>query len=133
MTRRLALALGLLVLPLPAVGGTVVVRPEVDLDAGSVTEAALDARPGDEIRVELPTRGGTGYSWTGLTRGAGLVRSGATATMPADPGRPGGAGLEVFTYSATSPGSATLAFHYTRPWEKAGPAASVRVAVEVHQ
>ena len=128
---QLALALGLLVLPLPALAGTVVVRPEVDLDAGSATELAIEARPGDEIRVELPTRGGTGYSWTGVAKGAGLVRAGATATMPADPGTPGGAGLEVFPYSATAPGSATPAFDYARPWAKAGPAARVRVAVVV--
>jgi predicted secreted protein len=127
---RSRLAMALLMLPLCASAETVIVRPSVDLQGSPSLRMEVAARPGDEVRVELPTQSGTGYAWAGQVQGSAVREAGPATRTEA--GSVGGPGTQTFAYVAQSAGPATLHFAYGRPWEPAEAAvARLTVGVEV--
>ena len=89
---------------------------------------------GGTIVVHLEVTGGTGYSWALAKNGAPQLKALGKPFMekPKD-SRPGATEIQVFRFKAVSAGSATVEFHYARPWEKDTPAAKtfqVQIAVQ---
>jgi predicted secreted protein len=79
---------------------------------------------GGAVVVRLEVTGGTGYSWALAKNGAPQLKALGKPSMekPKD-SRPGATEIQVFRFKAVSAGSATLEFHYARPWEKDTPLA----------
>jgi len=96
----------------------------------------IDARLGQRFEVHLPGNPSTGYRWALIdpvpaqARQVGVVR----VDRIGGSGSPIGAPVqEVFTFEATRPGTAALAFEYRRAWEadSVPPAQRARYRLEV--
>lgn len=92
-----------------------------------LTEASnnttLDARAGEELRIELPAQMGTGYSWSFTPETAalfhqGLVKSLGEPTLRRPAETPGAPETQVFRLQLLHEGTAAIALGYWQPWQR---------------
>ena len=106
---------------LPAADATITVTKE---QGGR--EIAL--KVGDILRIELPGKGGTGYSWFAEANGAPYLKLMDQTTRQhkeggvGGPVRVGGPVQQVWRFKAAQPGATEIKLDYYRPWEGAGKA-----------
>jgi predicted secreted protein len=77
---------------------------------------------GDILRIELPGKGGTGYSWFAEANGAPYLKLMDQTTRQLKEGRVGGPVMQVWRFKAAQPGATEIKLDYYRPWEGAGKA-----------
>ena len=77
---------------------------------------------GDILQIELPSRGGTGYSWFPEATGAPYLKLMSEATQPVGESRPGSPVKQVWRFKAEKPGACEIKMAYFRPWEGVGKA-----------
>jgi predicted secreted protein len=83
-------------------------------------EVAL--KVGTILRIELPGRGGTGYSWFAEATGAPYLKLVDQDTRQVKEGRLGGPVIQVWRFRAEKPGATEIKMAYYRPWEGVGQA-----------
>jgi predicted secreted protein len=83
-------------------------------------EVAL--KVGNILRIELPGRGGTGYSWFAEDTFAPYLKLVDQATVQVKEGRLGGPVIQVWRFRAEKPGATEIKMAYYRPWEGVGQA-----------
>ncbi len=79
---------------------------------------------GDELVVRLPSNRTTGYSWSLVMTGSGVLKQQGEAayeTLRSDRRLMGAGGVEIWKFCAVKAGALTLTFNYRRPWEKDVP------------
>ena len=96
--------------PLPAADATLTVTKE---QAGR--EIAL--KVGDVLLIELPGKGGTGYSWFAQASGAPYLKLMDQTTRQLKEGLLGGPVMQVWRFQAEQPGICVISLAYYRPWE----------------
>lgn len=107
-----------------------ILSPSV-LPAGEAAITATKEQSGREIalqtgnilRVELPSRGGTGYSWFAQATGAPCLKLMSEAAEKNGEPRPGAPVTQVWLFKAEQPGTCEISLAYYRPWEGVGKAA----------
>ena len=77
---------------------------------------------GDTLQIELPSRGGTGYSWSVEANGAPYLKLLSQSTRAAQEPRPGSPVMQVWLFKAAQPGACEIKMAYYRPWEGVGKA-----------
>ena len=77
---------------------------------------------GDTLQIELPSRGGTGYSWFVEANGAPCLKLMSQSTRAAQEPRPGAPVMQVWRFKAQKPGATEIKMAYYRPWEGVGKA-----------
>jgi len=95
---------------LPAAEATLTVTREQD-----GREVAL--KVGSILRIELPGRSGTGYTWLPEVTGAPYLKLMDQTTRQIKEGRPGGPVMQVWSFKAVRPGATEIKMVYYRPWE----------------
>ena len=92
----------------------------------TVTKAQGDReialKVGDTLQIELPSRGGTGYSWSVEANGAPYLKLLSQSTRAAQEPRPGSPVMQVWRFKAEQPGACEIKIAYYRPWEGVGKA-----------
>ena len=78
---------------------------------------------GDIVQIELPTSGGTGYTWMVNTPGAPYLKLMSQATRAVGEIRPGSPVMQVWRFQAQQSGETEINLAYYRPWEEVGKAA----------
>ena len=101
--------------PLLAADATVTVTKE---QAGR--EIAL--KVGNILLIELPGKGGTGYSWLVEENFAPYLKLLDQTTRQLKEGRLGGPVMQVWRFKAEQPGACEIKMAYYRPWEGIGKA-----------
>ena len=77
---------------------------------------------GDILRIELPGKGGTGYSWLAEATFAPYLKLMDQATRQLKEGRLGGPVMQIWRFKAQKPGATEIKMAYYRPWEVVGKA-----------
>ena len=77
---------------------------------------------GDILRIELPGKGGTGYSWLAEATFAPYLKLMDQATRQLKEGRLGGPVMQIWRFKAEKPGVTEISMAYYRPWEGIGQA-----------
>ncbi|MBU4232617.1 MAG: protease inhibitor I42 family protein [Proteobacteria bacterium] len=83
---------------------------------------------GNILLIELPGKGGTGYSWLVEAAGAPYLKLMDHTTRQLKEGRLGGPDrlggpvMQVWRFKATQPGACEIKIAYYRPWEGVGKA-----------
>ena len=77
---------------------------------------------GNILLIELPGKGGTGYSWLVTATGAPYLKLMSEATQPVGESRPGSPVKQVWRFKAEKPGACEIKMAYFRPWEGVGKA-----------
>ncbi len=80
-------------------------------------------KAGDIVQIELPTAGGTGYTWTVTTPGAPCLKLMSQTTRAVGETRPGSPVMQVWRFQAQQAGETKINLAYYRPWEGVGKAA----------
>jgi inhibitor of cysteine peptidase len=95
--------------------------------------AALDVDRGTTLVIKLPANPTTGYSWSLVTSGAGVVSQGEpTFVRDASTDKLGAGGAEAWSFTAQQSGEQELRFEYRRAWEREqSPAKVVTYAIRV--
>ena len=107
--------------PLLAADATVTVTKE---QAGR----EITLKVGDILLIELPGKGGTGYSWLVEETFAPYLKLLDHTTrqlqedQPGGPVRVGGPVMQVWRFKAAQPGACEIKIAYYRPWEGVGKA-----------
>lgn len=79
----------------------------------------ISIAPSTTLIVKLPTQFGTGYSWQAVELPSTLLSPvGKPRVETTDARGAGRQDRQVFTFTPQKSGSASLKFHYVRPWEK---------------
>lgn len=78
---------------------------------------------GNILRIKLPGRGGTGYTWLVEANGAPYLKLMDQATEKVGERRPGSPVMQVWRFKAEQPGTTEIKLAYCRPWEGPGKAA----------
>jgi len=110
--------------PLMAADATITVTKE---QGGR--EIAL--KVGDILQIELPSRGGTGYSWFAEATGAPYLKLMSQSTRAAQEPRPGSPVMQVWRFKAEKPGATEINMAYYRSWEGVGKAKD-RFLIKLH-
>jgi len=79
---------------------------------------------GDELVIRLLSNRTTGYSWSLVMTGSGVLEQEGEAayeTQRSDRRVMGAGGVEIWKFRAVKTGLITLKFNYRRPWEKDVP------------
>jgi predicted secreted protein len=82
----------------------------------------ITLKVGAILQIELPTRGGTGYSWLVEANGAPYLKLMAEATQSVGEPHPGSPLTQVWRFKAEKPGVCEVKMAYFRPWEGVGKA-----------
>jgi len=77
---------------------------------------------GNILRIELPGRGGTGYSWLAEATGAPHLKLVDQTTQKAGERRLGAPVIQVWRFRAEKPGATEIKMAYYRTWEGVGQA-----------
>jgi len=77
----------------------------------------LALKVGNILQIELPGRGGTGYSWLAEATGAPYLKLLDQATRQLKEGLPGGPVMQIWRFKAEKPGVTEIRLAYYRPWE----------------
>ena len=72
---------------------------------------------GNILQIELPGRGGTGYSWLAEDTFAPYLKLLDQATRQLKAGLPGGPVVQIWRFKAEKPGATEISLAYFRPWE----------------
>ena len=72
---------------------------------------------GNILQIELPGRGGTGYSWLAEATFAPYLKLLDQATRQLKEGLPGGPVMQIWRFKAEKPGVTEISMAYFRPWE----------------
>ena len=87
----------------------------------TVTKEQVDRqialKVGNILQIELPGRGGTGYSWLAEATGAPYLKPLDQATRQLKEGLPGGPVRQIWRFKAEKPGVTEIRLAYYRPWE----------------
>ncbi len=79
---------------------------------------AVRLRPGDRLRLTLPSNGTTGFSWTVARMPPHLRRVADRVEAPAaSPGLVGAEGRQTLIFEAKRRGSGVLRLSYRQPWK----------------
>jgi predicted secreted protein len=101
--------------PLLAAEATITVTKEQ-----SGREIALKVE--DILLIELPAKGGTGYSWAAEGTCPPYLKLLDQTTRQLTEGRVGGPVMQVWRFKAGQPGTCEINMAYFRPWEGVGKA-----------
>ena len=101
--------------PLLAADATVTVTKE---QAGR----EITLKVGNILLIELPGKGGTGYSWLVEGTFAPYLKLMDQTTRQLKEGRLGGPVMQVWRFKAAQPGTCEIKMAYYRPWEGVGKA-----------
>jgi len=101
--------------PLLAAEATITVTKEQ-----SGREIAL--KVGDILLIELPAKGGTGYSWAAAETFPPYLKLLDQTTRQLTEGRVGGPVMQVWRFKAGRPGAGEINLAFFRPWEGVGTA-----------
>ena len=77
---------------------------------------------GSILLIELPGKGGTGYSWSAEGTFAPCLKLLDQTTRQLKEGRLGGPVMQVWRFKAAQPGTTEIKMAYYRPWEGVGKA-----------
>ena len=77
----------------------------------------IRTRAGKLFVIALPANHTTGYEWSFVTPPNATVAYVGIAYQDSTSGRVGAGGQEVWIFRASQPGSVSLAFRYTRPFD----------------
>ncbi len=77
---------------------------------------------GNILQIELPGRGGTGYTWLAEDTFAPYLKLMDQTTRPLQEGRLGGPVMQIWRFRAEKPGATEISMAYYRPWEGVGQA-----------
>ena len=77
---------------------------------------------GNILQIELPGRGGTGYSWLAEDTFAPYLKLLDQTTRQLKAGLPGGPVMQIWRFKAEKPGATGISMAYFRPWEGVGTA-----------
>ena len=77
---------------------------------------------GNILRIKLPGKGGTGYSWLVEANGAPYLKLMDQATEKGGERQLGAPVMQVWRFRAAQPGTCEIKIAYYRPWEGAGKA-----------
>jgi predicted secreted protein len=86
------------------------------------TGQTIALKVGGIVQIELPTRGGTGYSWQVKNPGAPHLKLISQTTRAVGETRPGSPMMQVWRFQAEQPGETEINLAYYRPWEGVGKA-----------
>ncbi len=81
-----------------------------------------ELKVGSILIIELPGRGGTGYSWSAVAAGAPYLMLISQTARQLKEGLPGGPVIQVWRFKAEKPGATEIKMAYFRPWEGVGQA-----------
>jgi predicted secreted protein len=101
--------------PLPAADATLTVTKEQ-------FGREISLKAGEILQIELPSRGGTGYSWFVEAFGAPYLKLISETVQQVGESRPGSPVMQVWRFKAERPGSCDIKLAYYRPWEGVGKA-----------
>ena len=101
--------------PLLAADATITVTKE---QAGR----EITLKVGNILLIELPGKGGTGYSWLAEETFAPYLKLMDQTTRQLEEGRLGGPVMQVWRFKAEQPGACEIKMAYYRPWEGVGKA-----------
>ena len=88
---------------------------------------------GDIVQIELPTIGGTGYSWTVTAPGEPYLKLMSQATRAVGETRPGSPVMQVWRFQTQQEGETEINLAYYRPWEGVGKAADhFRIKIRIN-
>ena len=88
---------------------------------------------GDIVQIELPTRGGPGYSWQVNTPGAPCLKLMSQATRAVGETGPGSPVMQVWRFQAEQAGDTEINLAYYRPWEGVGKASDhFRIKIRIN-
>ncbi|HEX8469557.1 MAG TPA: protease inhibitor I42 family protein [Brevundimonas sp.] len=115
--------------------------PSTAQETGAVTLSGIangsaTLQSGQSLSVALPSNGSTGYSWQLAAYDGAVLRPdvpfGEQVTAPHAAGMVGVGGETHWSFEAAAPGTATLLFTYSQPWDKtAPPAETARYTITV--
>jgi predicted secreted protein len=92
----------------------------------TVTQAqsgqTIALKVGDIVQIELPARGGTGYSWLVHAPGAPCLKLMSQTSRALGETRPGSPVMQVWRFQADQAGETEIDLAYYRPWEGVGKA-----------
>ena len=89
----------------------------VALAALPVAVDTMPIPPSSVQGIALPANHTTGYEWSFVTPPNATVAYVGIAYQDSTSGRVGAGGQEVWIFRASQPGSVSLAFRYTRPFD----------------
>ena len=82
----------------------------------------ITLKVGNILLIELPGKGGTGYSWLVEETFAPYLKLLDQTTRQLKEGRLGGPVMQVWRFKAEQPGACEIKMAYYRPWEGVGKA-----------
>src|ERR1700731_2459674 len=91
--------------------------------------AAVSAKVGDMLTIQLPENPTTGYRWTVMADFGSLTLK-EDEFEPAGQSNIGGGGLRRWRFAAERAGGSQVEFQLTRTWESGAPKAAFRVHVQ---
>ena len=98
-------------------------KPSRTIAIGEFTQQVhVSLKVGDTLRVVLPSTPSTGYSWHVAASNA-ILKATASSNTPGAQKSAGAPGRQTLVFTAAAPGRDNLVLDYSRPWEKAKPAA----------
>lgn len=92
----------------------------------------ITAQVGEQFTVALDSNPSTGYSWQIVAFDQAVVTLISSEFKRADKPMPGVSGKQIWTFKAVGKGETSIAFKYSRPWERnTPPAKTASVGVTV--
>ena len=82
----------------------------------------ITLKVGNILLIELPGKGGTGYSWLVEETFAPYLKLMDQTTRQLKEGRLGGPVMQIWRFKAEKPGATEISMAYYRPWEGIGQA-----------
>jgi predicted secreted protein len=108
---------------LAAIAASAQTKPSRTIEIGEFTQQVhVSLKVGDTLRVVLPSTPSTGYSWHVAASNA-ILKATASSNTPGAQKSAGAPGRQTLVFTAAAPGRDNLVLDYSRPWEKAKPAA----------
>jgi predicted secreted protein len=108
---------GLLLSPSPLLAAEATVTVTKEQGGREIT-----LKVGNILLIELPGKGGTGYSWSAEETFAPYLKLLDQTTRQLTEGRLGGPLMQVWRFKAEQPGACEIKMAYYRPWEGVGKA-----------
>ena len=108
---------------LAAIAASAQTKPSRTIEIGEFTQQVhVSLKVGDTLRVVLPSTPSTGYSWL-VAASNPMLKATASSNTPGAQKSAGAPGRQTLVFTAAAPGRDNLVLDYSRPWEKAKPAA----------
>jgi inhibitor of cysteine peptidase len=98
----------------------------------TLPSVVAQVKTGDDFFIALPSNVTTGYSWKAKVTDGKVVSNEGDVYQSPTTSHPGAGGQQLFIFHANASGTTSIAFAYSRPFEKnAAPAKSVSFTVTV--